>query len=368
MQPQSDSAVKHLFVVASAGSGKTTYLVNKALKIKDKNVLITTYTDTNGEEIKKKIIEKNRSLPKNVFVQTWFSMLLQHGVRPYQGYFLEKEITGMILTPGQSARGIKETDFRHYFTKNMKVYSDKLSKFVIKCNEKSHGKVISRLARIFSCIFIDEAQDLAGYDLDLIRLLCSANMQVILVGDPRQGTFSTNNSAKNKKYRRYELLRYFENNPITGLAIRNDLLITNHRSIQTICDLADKLFPEFNKTRSENVTIGDHYGIFLVKKENVEEYLTAYKPVILRDSKRTSVSSNGLAVNFGASKGLTFDRVLIYPTKPIMDWLKDNESDLAPISRSKLYVAITRARYSVAFVYDYKDSETVDGCMKFSEE
>jgi DNA helicase II / ATP-dependent DNA helicase PcrA len=70
-------------------------------------------------------------------------------------------------------------------------------------------------------------------------------------------------------------------------------------------------------------------------------------------------------MNFGMSKGLSFDRVLIYPTVPIIKWLKNCSSDLAATSRSKLYVAITRARHSVAFVYDFKDSEQIAGMSKF---
>ena len=71
-------------------------------------------------------------------------------------------------------------------------------------------------------------------------------------------------------------------------------------------------------------------------------------------------------MNFGESKGLSFERVLIYPTTPIEKWLKDNSRDLAPTSRSKLYVAITRAEQSVAFVYDYEDNEDIDGCEKYA--
>ncbi|MFN3454599.1 MAG: UvrD-helicase domain-containing protein [Pseudobdellovibrio sp.] len=360
-----NTELKHLFVVASAGSGKTTYLVETALNINDKNVLITTYTEANAEEIKTKIIEKNGSIPKNIHVQTWFSILLQHGVRPYQGYFIQKEVAGMILIQGQSARYTKETDIEHYFSENLKAYSDKISKFVIKCNNESRGKVISRFGRIYSHIFIDEAQDLAGYDLDFVRLLCAGTIKVILVGDPRQGTFSTNNSAKNKKYRRYEILSYFKDNPIVDLSIKDSLLIKNYRGIQQICELADKLFPEFTKTSSGNSEPTDHQGIFLVKKSDVEKYITAYKPIILRDKKSVPVSPNASAMNFGTSKGLSFDRVLIYPTKPMTNWLKNNDSELADMSRAKFYVAITRARQSVAFVYDYKDSEVIDGCERY---
>lgn len=43
-------------IVAAAGSGKTTYLVNEALKIVDEKVLITTFTEANENEIRKKFL------------------------------------------------------------------------------------------------------------------------------------------------------------------------------------------------------------------------------------------------------------------------------------------------------------------------
>ena len=186
-------------IVAAAGAGKTTFLVNEALKIKYERVLITTYTQANEAEIRKKIIEVNQCIPPNVIVQTWFSFLLQHGVRPFQGGLFEKEITGLILVNSQS--GLKyyfkgkpiyfseEKEFeRHYFSKEIKIYSDKISKFVFRCNEKSNGAVIERLCKIYSHVFIDEVQDLAGYDLELLKLLFKANSNTLLVGDPRQAT------------------------------------------------------------------------------------------------------------------------------------------------------------------------------------
>jgi superfamily I DNA/RNA helicase len=80
---------------------------------------------------------------------------------------------------------------------------------------------------------------------------------------------------------------------------------------------------------------------------------------------RTAVNVNFKAMNFGESKGLSFDRVLIYPTKPFCNWFKNHLSELATTSRSKFYVAITRARYSVGIVYDYKQSENIEGVNKY---
>jgi DNA helicase II / ATP-dependent DNA helicase PcrA len=70
-------------IIAAAGSGKTSHLVREARKVKDDNVLITTYTESNEAEIKQKIIESNGYIPSNIVVMTWFTFLISHGVKPF---------------------------------------------------------------------------------------------------------------------------------------------------------------------------------------------------------------------------------------------------------------------------------------------
>ena len=60
---------KNRLLVAAAGSGKTSYLVGKALK-QDTPVLITTFTEANEEEIKRKIIKQNKAIPENITILT----------------------------------------------------------------------------------------------------------------------------------------------------------------------------------------------------------------------------------------------------------------------------------------------------------
>ena len=52
-------------------------------------------------------------------------------------------------------------------------------------------------------IFIDEVQDLAGSDLELIKLLFKTNSNTTLVGDPRQVTYLTHNEKKFWKISRW---------------------------------------------------------------------------------------------------------------------------------------------------------------------
>lgn len=71
-------------------------------------------------------------------------------------------------------------------------------------------------------------------------------------------------------------------------------------------------------------------------------------------------------MNLGESKGLTFDRVLIYPTAAMVKWVKNNNYPLKNSARAKLYVGLTRAKYSVAIVMDFDRDDIFDGSEKYS--
>jgi DNA helicase-2/ATP-dependent DNA helicase PcrA len=257
---------------------------------------------------------------------------------------------------------------KHYFTDNYKIYSDKLSKFVYRCNQKSDGAVISRLSRIYSYIFIDEVQDLAGYDLELLKLLFRSSSNILLVGDPRQVTYLTHNERKYEKYKdgmiKDFILKECSNNICE---VDEGILCVSHRNNKQICNFSSKLYPQFKTCTSNQNKITGHDGIFLVKEQDVEKYLEKFNPVQLRDKINVPVNKKYKAFNFGESKGLTFDRVLIYPTKPFVDWLINNSSSLPPISRSKFYVALTRARYSVGIVFNYTSETDIDGVDKYCQ-
>lgn len=57
-------------------------------------------------------------------------------------------------------------------------------------------------------------------------------------------------------------------------------------------------------------------------------------------------------MNFGESKGMTFDRVLIFPHKAGVKWLQTGQFNHIEKLVTKVYVGTTRAKFSVAFVYE----------------
>lgn len=340
-------------IIASAGSGKTTHLVREALAIHDRRVLITTFTDENTAEIKSKFHELNHCVPRNVTILPWFTFLLQDGVRPYQGVMFEKRISYIHLVSGSSAQYIPESNhLKHYLSDEETVYSDKLAKLTCKINELTNGAVISRIEKIYDYIFIDEIQDLAGYDLSIIDLLFRSKVNTLLVGDPRQATFVTNNSQKNKQFKYASIETFFASMQRKRMIdYDTTTLNVNHRCVQSICDFANELYPEYSSVQSDNNIENNHTGVLYVKPEDFSHYMQRYHPMILRHDIRTMIPESYPALNFGKSKGRTFDRVLIFPTRPVLDWIQKGK-ELTGTSKSKFYVALTRARFSVAIVCD----------------
>lgn len=343
-------------IIAAAGAGKTTYLVNEAGGKTNRKIAIVTFTDNNTEEIRQKFIKIHGCVPKWVTIIPWFSFLLKHMIRPYQDSAIyDGVIKGILMVNGVSKKGTNRNDKIHYFHED-KIYSDKIAEFAHKCNEKSNNAVMHRLSLIFDEIYIDEIQDLAGWDLEILKLLFSSEIDILLVGDYRQSTFHTNNSAKNKKAKNESLLTWlYSLEKEFNLTIDTDSLNENYRCPKVVCNLADKLFPSQKAVVCNNITsTDDHFGIFYVNESCIDSYLEMYQPLQLRYDAKTNLNENFQFLTYGSSKGLTVDRVLIYPTKNIKEWILDNKKDLSATIRCKFYVALTRARISVGIVENSK--------------
>ncbi|AGN88363.1 UvrD-helicase domain-containing protein [Enterobacter sp. R4-368] len=365
-------------IIASAGAGKSTFVVSESLNAAKlgKRVLITTFTEACRDEIKVKIIKKNGYVPSNLIVITWFSFLIKHWIKPYQGCLFDYEIKGMLLCSSKS--GVKpykvagrpiywgEQDFRqHYFSSDFKLYSDKMAKLSLRCDEKSSGKVIARLASCFDEIYVDEVQDLAGYDLEILQTLFRSSIKITLVGDPRQATYSTVNTEKNAKYKKAAIVNFFEDKT-SGVTIDDKTLNENFRCFKEINDFANKLYPDFSPSVSNVRKLSGHDGVFLLDEKLLGYYLETFHPVQLRWDKKRRVDERYPVFTFGTSKGLTFDRVIIYPTEPMLKWFQDNNSELTNDSRAKLYVGLTRPIKSVAIVFNGSPAFNSNGIKIYS--
>lgn len=341
------SAMDNIAILAAAGSRKTEHIVNSALAITEGRVLITTYTNENQRHIVSRIEQKVGVIPRNIAIMGWFTFLIKQCAKPYQRTMTGKPLLIRGLNfKGSRNRFTPKSNLKYYLDCNSDLYRNGVSDFVVTLNEKTNGIVVERLERVFVNIFIDEVQDLVGYDLDVLDILLSSGIKLMLVGDPRQHTFATNMSPRNKKYRRAGLANWFtERSGLCAFEERN----YSYRCNQAICDFADAIYPKLPPTKSIGVPITGHDGIFTINIKNIVEYVADHQPVtVLRYDK--NVNTQDLpAMNIGVAKGSTHDRVVIFPTQPMLKYLADGDETQLK-SPEKLYVAITRARFSVAFV------------------
>lgn len=91
-------------------------------------------------------------------------------------------------------RGYKHTDKNLYLNSSSMLLKDFASELANLLIQESDNKVIHRLEDIYEDIYFDEAQDLAGYDIEIVKSLFLSNLNITLVGDPLQATFATNNN------------------------------------------------------------------------------------------------------------------------------------------------------------------------------
>ena len=341
----------NLAIIAAAGARKTQHLVDTSLSASEASrVLLSAYTTENQQEITNRVSLGVGVVPSNITVTGWMGFLINECAKPYQRAITGKPfaISGFNFD-GEPGRFIRKDNSRYFLDSDGRLYRRNLSDFVFQLNQLTEGAVISRIEKLFSHILIDEAQDLVGWDLEVLELLMQADVDLTLVADPRQHTYATNNNPKNKGKGGANLMDWVQDrSSMCTIEERTD----NYRCNQDICDLANTIYPEMAAATSAAEEYGGHSGIHFLKRSEVEAYCEEVKPQVLQHSK----NSNTLdlpAVNFGNSKGREYDHVLVFPTGPVRQFLKENDPfKLAATSRAKLYVAVTRARHSVAFVTD----------------
>jgi hypothetical protein len=339
--------------LAVAGSRKTQSIVDAcASGAPGVRRLALTFTQTGQAELEGRLHQACTpgAAPE---VMGWFAFLLRHYIRPY----LPLKYPGVRLRglnfDGTPEGGRYASGATRHFDSEGRAYRLHLSKLAQDVSEASGGAVVDRLSHIYDEIYIDEVQDLTGCDLHIVKqLMDSSDIDLYMVGDVRQSVFDTNPQDPNlRQYRGVKMIDWFEVHRSSGL------LDVQHnaetwRANQAIGDFSDTLFPpefSFEPTLSKQAVVTDHDGVFAVTEEDVKTYMRAFRPQPLRDSISTARDVDLPFHNFGKVKGLTFDRVLIYPTRTITMFLTKG-TELAPKTACGLYVAVTRAKHSVAFV------------------
>lgn len=357
----SSNPSRNIVKMSAAGSGKTYDICEDALKNAKlgNRVLITTYTNRGVESVRKEIRSQNEGvLHSLVVVKTWYEFMMADLIKPYQRY-LTNEIGGIKgFDYSQVYRYINYDKYgtqKRYITGSKKVRSNEGSSLVCLLNNLSDGKVISRLEENYHTIYFDEIQDMAGYDIEIIRLLINSSIGVVCCGDNKQATFSTHNAKSHKKMTGKNIWVFFKELEESGL-VDVERKLASRRFNSQICCFANNTFPIGDPITTIMSKETEHDGVFLIDAADIHSYTETYAPQVLRYNIKTK-TYGCLAVNFGACKGETFERVMIIPNGPIKKFIMKG---VALSSPEKYYVAFTRAKYSIAIVLE-KMPKTLKG-------
>jgi superfamily I DNA/RNA helicase len=342
----------NILKLSVAGSGKTEGLVKYcASSSAKKKITILTFTQNNQMELRSRL--RQRAGDKlNLDVFGWYTFLLRNFAYPFIPFmFNGMRVKGFNFEgrPSRYAKGL-----RRFFDSNDCVFSSELGRLSYELIERSEGALQSRLECLFDEILIDEVQDLSAYDFDILEVLLNSKINIRMVGDVRQAVLSTNpRGTKHKKFKNAGAIEWFRENEKNGLIEITEEL-TTWRCCQEIADFSDSIFPEaygFGSTKSKNKSKTLHDGVFKVSSQNAKQYIKEFSPQCLRDSKNSGKNLDIDFMNFKVSKGQTFQRVLILPTENIKKFITEGK-ELERSAASKLYVAVTRAEQSVAFILD----------------
>lgn len=360
----------NILVLACAGSGKTYGMCKDSMSLSKestKKVLMLSYTHKGIYSIKKEYAKQNNGvIDKNVVISTWFQFILKELIRPYQRSFLGKisQIRSFDFSSMYGVDYSKKNTTSYFLTRNNDVKANRASEFALLLNNLSDGAVLKRLEDTYACIYIDELQDLVGKDIELLELLFLSSIKIYCVGDYKQATLKTHNPRSDRKKGGMHVFSYLE----TCRESHRINIVKNNTSKRFVSDIANfaNLFYPGDQIVGSLEASEPAIGVFQILQSDVHAYIEHLKPNILKYDVKTSTLGYP-SLNFGVSKGMTLERVLIFPNKPLYSFLQDLRSRLkAP---DKYYVAVTRAKYSLAFVveelkpnaYFFEDSINLGG-------
>ena len=327
-------------IFAVAGSGKTTYIVN-SLTV-DKRSLIVTYTNNNLENLTQKIVNKFDGVwPENITLMTFFQFLYRFCYKP----FLSDRCgaRGIIYEPNP-VRTLKQTQREYYLTRTNYFYSNRLSLFLDKAGVMSD--IQNRIEEYYDEFIIDEVQDISGRDFTFLEHLMETNIKMLFVGDFFQHTYNTSLDGNANKNLFDNQIKYMKRFALKGVTPDTTTLLNSWRCSQTICDY---ISANLGITISSNRT--DRTEIQFVSDSATLERILEDKNIAKLHYQNSAKYGFGHK-NWGDTKGEDcYVDVCVMLNKGTMKKYKAGKLlELAPLTRNKLYVAITRARRNVYLV------------------
>lgn len=331
---------KPRLILSVAGSGKTSHLVEK-LNVKSRALLVT-YTDNNVEHLKQSVIRKFGYIPSGITVLSYFSFLYSFCYKPFLSLVCPSR--GLTFERAEINNYYSSDSKEYYVCSNGLLYSNRLALLI---KNTCLPDVVMRLDKYYDSFYIDEVQDMAGYDFDLIVSLKTTKCSRLYVGDFFQHSVDssrsgTKNQNLHKDYTNYKAAFVKE-----GFDVDENTLSRTYRCGPAICDFV---------TRNLGIQIASNKTDDLSIIELVEDHGRINEiienPFIIKLLYKESYKYKCISMNWGESKGLDcYQDVCVILNKKTYEYMRKGMLDkLSSVTKNKLYVALTRAHRNVYLI------------------
>ena len=336
-------------MLAVAGSGKTTHIVN-ALNPDTRSLLIT-YTDNNLRNLRTKILRKFGYFPENISLFSYFTFLYNFCFKPFLLMDTRAKGINWEIPPAWTQR-LRRDHKDFYLDKHNRLYHNRIAKRMEV--DGVLGLVNQRIEKYFDNLFIDEIQDFAGHDFNLIKSIAKSKVSLLFVGDFYQHTFDTSRDGNVNKNLHDDLSTYICKLEEIGLQIDCDTLSKSYRCSPTVCTFVSEglgITMDSHKDKDTTIQLVD-------TKADSDRILKCDATIKLFYKEHYKYAC--FSRNWGDSKGEDqYTDVCVVLNKGTFQKFQKNElRELKPQTRNKLYVACSRARNNLYFVPEdlYKQS------------
>lgn len=327
-------------ILAVAGAGKTTEIINKIKK--DDKALIITYTLNNYNILKNEIIKKFNGIPHNIKIFTYFTFLYRFCFLPLKEGARVKGLD-FNSNPDKFAKSDEEKYYCNPISKKM--FYNRLAK---KCMISYIQKIIKRIEKYFSYIYVDEIQDFASYDFEFLLSLIKANCNILLVGDFYQHTFDTSRDGNKNSNLYKDYSKYVNIIKKADSSIKVDMtnFIKSKRCSKQVCDfITEHLDIKIESYYNNNSIIREVFDENEINQIIIDNNIVK---LFYQNSKKYDIECKD---NWGNSKGNTYFNACVVLNKNSYEKYKIHKlNELPPATKNKLYVALSRAKNNVYIV------------------
>lgn len=328
-------------ILAVAGSGKTESIID-ALDLR-RRTLVLSYTENNLKNLRARILRRYDSFPQNISLLSYFTFLYGFCFKPFLWMECGARGINWNIPPDWTSR-LKRSDPRFYFDSYRHIYYNRISKLL---EERDLLSALNkRLEKYFDEVLIDEIQDFAGHDFNLLKSMAQASVGMLLTGDFFQHTYDTSRDGNVNASLHKELGSYARTLKATGLSVDMTTLSKSFRCSASVCAFVSKnLGISIESHRNDETPVRE-----VTEAEEVKRLLECERTVKL--FYREHYLYKCYSQNWGASKGEdNYGDVCVVLNKETAKRLAEGSArKLSPQTRNKLYVACTRARGALYLV------------------